>query len=76
MKTEYKGKQTSLSVSSMVKEGLESIGIRLTEKTGIACSLSKVVEYLLAVEAGRVSPLLSPPTTITREIPSTLNRQE
>ena len=37
--------------------GLEKTAAKIEEMTGVKYSLSKVMEYLLAVEAGKVHPI-------------------
>jgi len=46
--------RSSISVSIPVITGLEKTAAKLQEMTGVKCSLSKVIEYLLAVEDGKV----------------------
>ena len=49
--------RNSISISANAMDALNNIRVKIEDMTGVKCSMSKVIEYLIAVESGKVNPV-------------------
>jgi hypothetical protein len=57
MEYEFKNSppRNSISISASAMDALNKTRAKIEDMTGVKCSMSKVIEYLLAVESGKVT---------------------